>query len=540
MFLQRYNIPMTPNATPAAKQLFKQALTYLASQDIRSSVRISHQLVNSFPDYADGWFALSQSSLALGKLALALKCIYKALSLDSKNAVYYVQLGRCFRNQGCLKEALQAADRANDLEPENAAELDALGTLYSQCGEYSSACSLYERAVEKVPDNADYQFNLGSSLQAIGQMNLAEQAYEEALKLSPDSSDVKLSLARLRTQTPGNNHIESLLSAIGHESIASLDEVRLCYALAKEYEDVGDHEKSFSYLKRGSDKKRVLTRYNINQDLDLIDYLIEVFSEGLFHQVKTGYDNDEPIFIVGMPRSGTTLVERIVSSHGDVFAAGELHNFRHSMMHETRYQAAYGYIDRVLTSRALQCDLAAVGKRYIASTRPRTGHTKHFIDKLPMNALCVGLIHLALPHAKIIELVRDPIDVCFSNYKMLFKQGYEYSYDLQELGKFYIAYNKLMQHWQKIMPGKVLRISYENLVESQEQESRRLIDFCGLKWENACLEFHQNKEPSATASSAQVRKPMYRTAIGRWRNYQEQLQPLIEILRTAGIIADNE
>jgi hypothetical protein len=230
------------------------------------------------------------------------------------------------------------------------------------------------------------------------------------------------------------------------------------------------------------------------------------------------------------------LVERILGSHSEVFAAGELNNFAENLTRQTIALGGERPANREkFIEAATAIDYAALGSAYVESTRPHTGHTSHFVDKLPLNFLYCGLILRALPNAKIVHVTRHPMDTCFAVYKTLFKQAYPYSYDLRELGQYYLAYRKLMSHWHKAASGKILNLSYEQLTSNFEDECKNLISFCGLDWEVGCLEFHDNAAPSMTASLAQVREPVYTSSVGRWKNYREQLQPLENILLQAKV-----
>jgi hypothetical protein len=238
-----------------------------------------------------------------------------------------------------------------------------------------------------------------------------------------------------------------------------------------------------------------------------------------------------------MPRTGTTLVERILAGHTGVFAAGELTNFAVQMMKLARAKAQGGSPNRDdLVRLTTELDFAALGSAYVESTRPFTGQTARFIDKLPLNYLYLGLIHLALPKATIIHVQRNPMDTIYAVYKTLFTDAYPFSYRLEELAHYYVAYHALMEHWHAVLPNAIQAVRYEQLVADVDTEARRLVAACGLEWQPACLEFHKSIEASTTASAVQVRKPVYRTSVRKWRDYETQLQPAVEILRDAGIM----
>nr|WP_225444725.1 sulfotransferase [Pseudomarimonas arenosa] len=250
-----------------------------------------------------------------------------------------------------------------------------------------------------------------------------------------------------------------------------------------------------------------------------------------------GHASEEPIFIVGLPRTGTTLVERILSSHPQVFAAGELSHFATALKRAAATASPY-VLDAETLRAAADLDLAAVGRSYIDSTRPRTGHTPRFIDKMPLNVVLAGVIRAALPKARIICLRRHPLDSCLSNYRQLFATGftyYHYAYDLIDCGRYWLGFDRLVAHWRAELGDRFMEVHYEQVVEDIESQARRLLAFVGLPWDPRCIDFHQNQAPVATASSAQVREPLYRRAVGRWQRYQDQLLPLIDWLHSQGV-----
>jgi len=315
--------------------------------------------------------------------------------------------------------------------------------------------------------------------------------------------------------------------------------VQICYGVAKEREDLGEAERSFRHLKTGSDRRRKLMKYEVERDLETIEAIKRTFSSDVFTVPRGGCDNDEAIFILGMPRTGTTLVERILASHTDVFAAGELNNFAAQLMTMMRAQNIDKKVTRdEMVQSSAKLDFRRLGEAYVNSTQPFTGKTPKFIDKMPLNYLYVGLIHLALPNATIINLHRDPMDTCYAIYKQLFVDAYPFSYDLEELARYYVAYHQLMEHWHNVLPGVIHTVKYEKIVDDIEGKTRLMLDACGLDWQEQCLKFYENKEASTTASTAQIRRPIYKSSVGKWHDYEEQLQPVVEILQQAGVLQD--
>ena len=342
----------------------------------------------------------------------------------------------------------------------------------------------------------------------------------------------------LRAQTPDRNHIRELEQLLGRGLESWHREVPIRFALAKEYEDIGEYRRSWDHLRAGAALRRRHLKYDVTKDLATVDWIIEAYPA---HPrgaaaVQGGFQSAEPIFIVGMPRSGTTLLERIIAGHPDVCGAGELVHFASALVAAAARKAGRGDLPRrELVAASAMVDFAALGSDYIERTRPRTGGYARFTDKMPLNYLYCGSIARALPNARILHLTRHPLATAYAVYKTLFNQGYPFSYDLNEIADYYIGYRRLMDHWRLALPGRILDVSYERLVSAPEPEGRRVFDFLGLEWRPECLAFHERTEAISTASAVQVRRPIYRTSIELWKNYQSELEPVAARLRAVGL-----
>jgi hypothetical protein len=316
------------------------------------------------------------------------------------------------------------------------------------------------------------------------------------------------------------------------------DEMLLCRALAKECEDVGLYEHAFGYTQRACALQRERMRYRVEDDIAVMDGIIAVHTAERLANWRPGDPSREPIFIVGLPRTGTTLVERILSGHSEVFAAGELDTFPAELARATgRDPAGAGRRESAVPDAVCSIDPATLGRAYVEGTRPRTGHTPHFIDKLPRNYLYCGLIHAALPGARIIALERDPLDACYAVHKAVLSGNFLFALDLDDLGRYYIAWSRLMAHWRLVLGESLLTVRYEELVAAPENTGRRVIEFCGLRWEDSCMDFQRRAGAITSASAAQVRAPIHRNSVGKWLHYERQLQPLRELLLQAGVDA---
>lgn len=470
--------------------------------------------------------------------AKACALIERAIDLGGPSARYLAQLARC---RAMLKRdagALEAAEQAIALGSDAPLTLDTIGVVLSRIGAHQRAAEIFGKAVELSPDNATFRYNLASSLRFAGRFDAAEQAYEAAVRIDATFYRAHSALASLRKHSADDNHIERLLGLLPGVGDDAHGELHLRQALAKEYEDLGDCAAAFEHLAAGRAKMRRRLDYSIDTDRALFATVERLFDRRRFESAAAGCDSREPIFIVGMPRTGTTLVDRILSSHPDVMSAGELQNFGLCL------KKASGVVSRrVLDAATLEAgagaDMAALGRAYVDSTRFATGRTPRFIDKLPLNFFYIGFIALALPNARIVCLRRDPLDACLSNFRQLFAidfQYYHYAYDLEDIGRYYAMFDHLMAHWRRILPGHVLELRYEDLVRDQEAETRRLLEYCELDWDPRCLDFHDNEAPVATPSSVQVRRRLNADAIGRWRRYEGQLGPLKARLAAAGLL----
>jgi Flp pilus assembly protein TadD len=497
--------------------------------------------------FADAWFLCGVIAAHNGQSAKAIDIFHTAIKLAPHNVEYFAELGKQLVASHQPQQALLKARQALALAPTSLPTLNTLGTVFSHCGEHEDALACYERAVHALQSRppqasnlptawqADLYFNTAASLQFAGRFDDAERNYEKAITLQPHLYKAHYALSLLRTQTDDDNHLDRLLS-LRNTVAAPQDQLRVGHAIAKEQEDLGQFSESLASLAWAKRAQASHIAYDSQDDAALFDCIKQQFNAAPFSRQQTGYDNPEPIFIVGMPRTGTTLVEQILSGHSRVRAAGELPNFPLQVKRMTGSPSA-DVLDVETLRRSVQLDMPALGSGYLQSTRPRTGHTPYFIDKLPLNFLYLGLIKLALPNAKLVCLRRDPMDTCLSNYRQLFAANfrhYHYSIDLLDCGRYYIEFDRLMRHWHEVMPGAVFELRYEALVENPEQVSRELLAHCGLSWEDQCLAFHRRKTSVATASAVQVRKAIYSSSVNRWQRYGGAVQPLFELLQSAG------
>ena len=502
---------------------------------------LAAQLLPGRPREAGMHYIAGIANLELQHMPPAIEHLRQAATLAPGRVDYLAHLAKALVMARQKREAREVAARAMALVPTDPLALATLGVVWTQTGDHMAAVHAFRQAVAKMPQRPSYRYNLATALVAAGNIEEAEAELEACLAIDPHFWRAYTTLSQLRRQTPECNHIErldALLQQLGPDHPDSTALVCLNMSLAKENEDLGRYPEAFAYYVRGKAAGGTGNHYAIAKDEQLFAAITASFPTA--RPAAPGFASEEPIFVMGMPRTGTTLVERIISSHPDVYSAGELLSFAMALKYLSGSRSA-PLIDLDTIVRARELDWEVLGKTYLGSTRPVTGHTPRFIDKLPHNFLYAGHIAQALPKAKIICLRRDPMDTCLSNFRQLFapKSPYfDYSFDLLDTGRYYVLFDRLMAHWQQVLPGRILEVQYEALVEGQEEHSRRLLDFCGLDWNDACLRFEENPSPVATASAVQVRAPIYRNALKRWKKYGSQLDPLRELLVGAGIAVD--
>ncbi len=477
----------------------------------------------------------------LDNLALALRdlerfdeaasLLRQALVIEQSNSQIHLHYGAVLLDLHQIAAAAAATERALALEPDGHDCFNQMGRIAFESGDPEAALRHHRRALTLKPDLADAHNNIGNALKELGRLAEAESAYRAALELDPTIAGVYLNLADLKKFSPGDpllTAIESL--AARAEGLSKSDRLQLDFALGKAYADVEDFDRSFAHLARGNGAKRSTIAYDEVSALALFDRIEAVFTPQLISAKSDAGDlSSLPIFVIGMPRSGTTLVEQILASHPKVYGAGES-ELLNSLITAARGSGEAGSFPEFVAV-AEPSALRRLGADYVAGLRQRAPRAERVTDKMPSNYYFAGLIHLALPNAKIIHCRRNPVDTCVSCFSKLFSAQQYHTYDLGELGRYYRRYQQLMAHWRRVLPaGRILEIQYEDVVADLEGEARRLVAHCGLVWDPRCLSFHETERPIRTASATQVRRPVYRTAIGRSRRYEKHLGPLIEAL----------
>ena len=408
----------------------QRAYQLIRAGKFKDAILIGNALIRCYRDDPRSWNLLCEINRERGAMMNALQCAERAARLAPDIPNYHIQYGRCLVLAGRKSEAVTVADKAAQLNPDKAILLDAIGSIYSLADEQSKALPFFERAVALEPENADFLYNLAACQRMQGDLRSAGWNCNRVIELKPQHYEAYYVRSDLNTWSIKNNHIAELEALLLNGINDQRGEIYIRFALAKEAEDIRDYDKSFKFRKSACDLQRQSIYYDVDDDVAVIERIIQTHTREALNQVTTGYPNGEPIFILGLPRTGTTLVERIISSHSSVFAAGELNEFAFALLKTAKDVPERQKLSKLeLVDLSLSLELKQLGETYINSTRPRTGHIPHFIDKLPLNYLYCGLIKAALPKAKIIILDRNPMDACYAVYKTLFTFPYPFSYD---------------------------------------------------------------------------------------------------------------
>jgi Flp pilus assembly protein TadD len=473
------------------------------------------------PDYADACNNLAVALAAQGRIAEAIACYERALALNPANAAVHFNLAIALAEQGRIDDAAARYRHALQLKPGYHEAHNNLGNLLAEQNKHDEAIFHYRQALAIDPCNAEAQNNLGNVCRDQGKFADAVAHYDRAIAIQPGNAEAHYHRAEVKTFHSGDADLEEL------KRLADTASPYIHFALAKALEDCGDYERAFGHLRYGNDLKRTQIHYDERAVERQFERISALFNAALFDRLRGAGDPSEtPIFVLGMPRSGSTMIEQMLASHPQIQTAGEWKGFPRAI------PASLDTLDAVVLRQAAHTYLS--GLPALAEGKLRTA------DKLPLNFLHIGLIRLMLPNARIIHTVRDPIDTCVSCYSKLFTSGQHFSYDMGELGRYYLRYRKLMAHWRSVLPlDAILDVSYEDVVDDIEGQARRMIDFCGLPWDGRCLDFHGSTRSIRTASSVQVRKPLFRSSIERWRNYQFGIGPLLRELMPGAMAASN-
>jgi len=447
----------------------------------------------------------------------------------TKARIDYIQVLRKRQN---YQESLRQAKLLLDTDPSNPQFQSVFAVESMQSGDYDTALSMFESILKILPEDPVTLTSRGHALKTQGQTEDAIDSYRRAIKKYAAHGEAYYSLANLKLFSFSDEEIQAMEAQESNLGISHQSRIYLNFALGKAYEDKGLFDKAFMFYERGNAFKKSQSRYKASDLTAEFKAQTEVFDDAFIaSHANTGFTSPDPIFIVGLPRSGSTLLEQILASHSQVDGTMELPNMlalAQKLRRGERMSAVNHYPGILKELPAEQ--FLEFGEKFIDETRVHRGSAPFFIDKMPNNFRHVGLIKLMLPNAKIIDARRHPMGSCFSGFKQLFAEGQEFTYGLEEVGTYYRDYVELMDHWDKVLPGQVLRVQYEEVVADLDTQVRRILDYCGLEFEESCINFHETDRSVRTPSSEQVRQPIYQSGIEQWKNFESNLDPLKQAL----------
>jgi tetratricopeptide (TPR) repeat protein len=512
--------------------------TALERGDFAGARRLAAVRLADAAGRAEGYFLLGMADAETGRVHDGVRQIEQAVAI-APHAEYRVQLARLYtlvRRDGDAAAALRAAEAA---PPADALGRDTMGCVYARLGDHQAALPHFVAAVDLAPQNDQFRYNHAATLSFLGRSEEAEAALEVILARAPDDARAHHLLAGLRKQTSARNHVDRLRTVHGR-SPQGRDRLLTGYALVKELEDIGRSEEAFERLVAINAAHRDALNYDFSRDAAIFD-AVEAAWPAVRQAPASPADIEAPILIIGMPRTGTTLVDRILASHPQVESVGELQALPLAVKAASRTRSRT-VLDPETIMAVAGTDVSTVGRDYLArAAHQRRMPARRFVDKFPGNVFYAGIAARALPNAAVVCLRRHPMDTVLANFRNLFATGsryYDYSYDLLDIAAYYARFDRLMAFWRKALPGRILELSYEGLIEDQEGESRRLLAHCRLDWSDDCLNFHAHAGAVSTPSAAQVRRPIYRDSVARWRQHSAALAPVRAYLEAKGIAVD--
>jgi tetratricopeptide (TPR) repeat protein len=512
---------------------WQRAQRYIADEQFTAARASLEALLARAPDDIHARLLLSSVCLELGHLRGACEqLVLGSRSLPADLAAIH-RLAYCLHQVGETAAMRQCLDHPAITCSRDGNMLMALAHMQQILGNHEAALALMDRALDLGVDNPDVRYFRSLQLQFHGRMREAEIELESCLRMGPTYGRAFLALARMRRQSPENNHLAAIASRLERVTPGSEHHAALEFARFKELDDLDRREEAWQALTRGNAIMRARVPHDGEREQRQFDMIVELFDQAFAGNVHDGtardgnpVDGPQPIFVVGMPRSGTTLLERILGNHSQVASPGELPDFPKQLRWAADTHGA-ALVDEDLLARVGNLDWALLGRRYLQQSQWRAHGKPYYIDKLPPNFMLAGFIHRALPKARILHMRRDPMDVCFSNWKALFGESYGYSYDLHSLAAHHRNYQRLMAHWHSVIPHAILDLDYARLVADPDAVTRQVLAFCELPFESGCSDIARNRNPVSTLSSPQVRQSIHGRALGEWHRYEAYLQPLL-------------
>jgi tetratricopeptide (TPR) repeat protein len=550
-------------------QVLQRAAMLINNQQWQEANDLYQLAIVQFPNSHEVYHAFGRLLIAVHKPKIAIEKFVQALRLDPKNPHYHFDLGEMYRRIGMLDRAVKLNRAGIAINSQLEAGHYNLGLSYYDNKQYDEAIDHFKKTIELNPKHGFAWNNLGTTYEKLDNISLAHESYQKAVKLNPQHLEALNNLATTHTQsgntteainifnnaitihpyffeahfnlsglkkyTKEDPHVKLLSEVPNHKKEFNVTEaIKYHFAYGKALDDIGEYDKAFQQYNLGNQLQSKLTPYNQAQHNQTVRSTIEMFNSSMLAKHQSSKVTDAldrtPIFIVGMPRSGTSLIEQILDTHPNVYGAGELKKLLESLENNMKQNSSVSILDHM--AKADKNFFKKVGDDYMEDVWKLSANSKFISDKMPGNFFNLGLIYLAMPHAKIIHAMRDPMDSCFSNYIRLFKDDMRFAYSQESIADYYKGYHEVMEHWKQVLPPDfICHMKYEDMIANTEQEAKRLCDFIGLEWDPNCLKFYDNKRHVKTASMMQVRQPIYKTSLARWKNFAKHVQPLYDAVK---------
>jgi tetratricopeptide (TPR) repeat protein len=506
----------------------RQAQSYRENGQHKLAAAVYREILTRQPDHYEANYSLGMLCHELGRNDLAIPLIEKSVETRPDIFAGFINLGMIQRDEGLLEDSLINLKRAVALKPDSAEAHVTLGLLYIDRVEMDLALEEMAHGLRLDPENPMTNARMGMLQQILGAKDEASSCFRKVIDLSPNDINARRSLVFLQKQTDYNNNIKWLEDSFASPECSDQDRLLLGYTLGKAFDDLGQYDKAFHCLRTAHKFQRQLSPYSIEkQKVSFERHRQELDRELLRHCKDHVVSDRTPVFVLGMPRSGTSLVEQILASHPLAYGAGEVEYMRFFAIAAERTTGKPFPLD---IKKVPPQTLKEAGEAYVKNLKLNAGPARRVIDKLPHNFLRVGLIAAVMPNAKIVLCQREPMDACLSIYQHFFGKAHGYASDLSELGHYYRLYQDLMDWWEEILPGHMHLVNYEELISETERQVMEMLGYCGLPFHENCLSFHQTQRQVKTPSAAQVRQPIYQHSIGRWKNYEKHLEPLRKAL----------
>lgn len=516
-----------------AQNFLKRGYAALNRSDFNEAGACCQLILKYMPKMAEAHFLIGLIGIESRDWGTATRAFKNVVSLKEDHVAGWAQLARAFVTSGQYGNAETALARAEALPVKDPLVMDVLGTVHSLLGDQPAALDWYDKA-SAASDSAVYELSRAKALTFLGKLDEADTALVRVLEEKPEASQAHWMKSRLK-KADTDSHVKEMQKLLQNVPEQSEAASFFNYAIGKEYEDLEKWDAAFEHYAKGAKARRAAVQFDEPAEVAMFDALASTFDAEYLNSAGLGHDDPSPIFIVGQPRTGTTLIERIITAHSDVSSAGELQQFAMSIKRLSGITSPKPMTADIVL-RAASIDPAELGRMYLHTTRTLRGNTPRFVDKMPVNYLYSPIIAAALPNAKIIHVTRDPMDSCFSSFKQLFADAYYHSYDLEEMARHHVRYRKLMARWQEVLGDRMLTISYEKTVQETDVNSGNIMEYLDLEWQEAVVNFFEQEGSVTTASAAQVREKAHTRSVGLWQRYASQLDPVRKILAEADII----